>query len=224
MRALVLLSVAVLAVLPFTSALPGPPTITIKIDQSTLRTNASRSNQPVTFTGSVTVAKSPYLGATVSLTSTVDKGWNSSVEPSSMTFTSTAPQTFTCTVTVPGGTPGATDAQLTVNGTVASGIFQNTGTASAMVTIVGTLPPPANQTGNGTNGTKPTNGNNQTGTPTGFVSNQISPGFLGFSNDQWIIISALAVIVVIASVALVSVRRRRKAALDVESVESVEEA
>ena len=223
MRAILLLSMLVLVCLPFSTAYPVP-TVAIKIDQSTLRTNASNANQPVIFTGSVTVTKSAYLSATVTLTGSVDKGWNASIEPASMTFTTTAPQAFTCTVTVPAGTPGATDAQLSVNGTVVSGIFQGLGTATAMITIVGTLPPPANQTGNGTGGTKPGNGTNQTTIPDGLESHLVAEVVLGFTYVQWEMIGSVAVVVLISAGAVVKVRSRRKAALMVECVETAEEA
>jgi len=218
MRALLLLSVLVLVSLPFSAASPVP-TIEIKIDQASQRVNASNTNQSVVFTGSVTITKSAYLSATVTLAGTVDKGWNSSVSPATMTFTSTAPQTFTCTVTVPGGTPGATDAQLTVDGTVVSGIFQDAGTATSMITIVGTLPPPANQTGNGTGGTKPGGGSNTTVIPTGLGSTPVSDVIFGFSYLQWTIIGVVAVVVLVTALAVVKVRRRKNAPLTVESAE-----
>lgn len=218
MRALLLLSIAALVCLPAASALPGVPTIAVRIDQSSLRVNASRSDQPVIFTGSVSITKSPYLSATVTLTGTVNKGWNSSVEPASMTFTTTAPQAFTCTVLVPGGTLGATDAQLSVDGTVVSGIFTNSSAATAMITIMGTLPP-ANQTGNGTGGTKPSNGNNTTILPKGWTTTQVSDGLLGFSWTQLSVVGVVAIIALIAVGVTVKVRRRNNAALTVETVE-----
>jgi hypothetical protein len=220
MRALVLLSVAVLACLPLAGAAPNPvPSLTIKIDQASLSVNASNASQPVTFTGSVTVSKSQYLSATVTLSAAVAAGWNSSVSPSSMTFTTTSPQSFTCTVVVPAATPGGNESQLTVSGTVVSGFLQSGNEATAMVRVVGTLPPPAHQSGNGTGGTKPSGGNNQTSVPTGLVSNPVSAGFLGYSYEQWAYITVAAVAIVVVAGAAVRVRRRRRAPLEVESVE-----
>jgi hypothetical protein len=216
MRALVLLSVAVLACLPLAGAAPNPvPSMTIRIDQSSLAVNASNASQTVTFTGSVSVNKSAYLSASVTLSAAVAAGWNASVAPAAMTFTSTSPQSFSCTVVVPAGTPGGNESQLTVSGTVVSGFLQNTAQATAMIRVTGTLPPPANQTGNGTGGTKPSNGNNQTSVPTGLVSNQLSAGFMGYSYEQWAYIAVAAVAVIVAAAAVVRVRRRRKAVYDV---------
>jgi hypothetical protein len=215
MRALLFLSVAALVCLPLAGASPVP-TIAVRIDQSSLSVNATTNSQPVTFTGSVTITKSAYLSATVTLTAAVDSGWQATVNPVSMTFTTTSPQSFACTVVVPAGTPGGNESQLTVSGTVVSGILQNVAEATAIVKVVGTLPPPANQTGNGTGGTKPSTGDNQTYVPPGLVSKQLSAGFMGYTYEQWGYLSVAAVAVLVAVVAVVRVRRRRKAVYNVD--------
>ena len=216
MRALLFLAVAALVCLPFAGAVPNPvPSMTIRIDQPTLSANASTANQSVTFTGSVSVTKPTYLSATVTLAAAVDSGWQATVNPVSMTFTSTSPQSFACTVVVPAGTPGGNESQLTVSGTVVSGILQSVSEATAMIQVVGKLPPAANQTGNGSGGTKPSTGDNQTYVPPGLVSKTLSEGLLGYSYEQWGYISVAAVAVLVAVVAVVRVRRRRKAVYDV---------
>ena len=215
MRALVLLSAALLVCLPCASASPIP-TITITLDQSSASVNATNFSQPVIFTGSVSVNKSDFLSASVSLTSSVLEGWNSVVSPETMTFTTTTPQSFMCTVEVPAGTAGGTEAQLTVEGTVVSGILQAVSTAQATILVVGTLPPPVNQTGNTTNTTDPTNGGSQNTTIPGFVSNTVAPGFLGFSNDQWMVIGVIAVVVLIGAAVGVRSLRRRRSVYDVD--------
>jgi|GEM_PF-2991459 len=216
MRALVLLSVAMLAGLPFASAAPVP-TMTIQIDQSSLSVNASNSNQTLVFTGSVAVNKSAYLSATVTLSGTAGEGWPVDVSPTYMTFTTTTPQSFSATVMVPGNLTAGLHTDLTVNGVVVSGIFRSTASDSASIEIVG--PPPANQTGNTTNTTKPSTGGSGNTTIPGFVSNPVTAGFLGFSNEQWVIIAVVAVVALAGAAAAMHARRRRKAPLTVEPEE-----
>ena len=220
MRALLVLSIAVLVCLPFAAAAPNPiPSMTIKMDQSSQSVNATTANQSVTFTGSVSISKPTYLSATVTLTGAVDSGWQATVAPASMTFTSTTPQSFAATVVVPGGTAGGNESKLTISGVIVSGFLQSSTTASATILVVGTLPA-TNQTGNNTNGTKP-NGNNQTVIPNGLTTTKGAPGFLGFSYEQWALISVVAVVVLVTVGVYARARRRRRAALEVETVEEV---
>jgi len=221
MRALLVLSIAVLVCLPFAAAAPNPiPSMTIKMDQSSQSVNATTANQSVTFTGSVSISKPTYLSATVTLTGAVDSGWQATVAPASMTFTSTTPQSFAATVVVPGGTAGGNESKLTVSGVIVSGFLQNTGSATAVIKVVGNVPP-ANQTGNNTNGTQPSNGDNQTSINPGVTTTYGAPGMLGFSYEQWGWGIGVAVVVLVAVGVYVRARRRRRAALEVETVEEV---
>jgi len=136
-----------------------------------------------------------------------------------MTFTTTTPQSFAATVVVPAALPAGLTTDLTVNGVIVSGIFQGTDSASATIKIAGTLPPPTNQTGNNT--TKPSNGDNQTVIPNGLTTTKGAPGFLGFSYEQWALISVVAVVVLLTVGVYARARRRRRAALEVETVEEV---
>lgn len=220
MRALLLLAAA-LVCLPGASAIPGVPTVAISLDPSSLSVNASNANQSAVFTGTVSVTKSQYLSATVTLTATVNEGWVATVEPASMTFTTTDPQPYTCKVTVPAATPGGTEAHLIVEGTIQSGLLQNSGEDQAVIQVVGTLP--SNQTGNGTGGTKPTTRDNHTQIAPGISSTSVSPGFLGLSNDQWMVLGVVLVVVVAAAGVAVRIRRRKRAAREAGGAETAEE-
>ena len=218
MRALTLVSLAavILVCLPSASAIGPVPTVSITIDQASETVNATNHNQTVKFTGSVTVTKSAYLSATVTLEATATSGCSATLDPVSMTFTSTTPQTFNCYFVVPGGTPGGNESTLTVSGTVVSGMLQGTDEATAVIKVVGTLPAQPNQSQPGTNTTKPSNGGNSTYIPSGLVSNRLSNGILGYTYEQWGYISAGAVIAILALVAVVRIRRRRNAVYNVD--------
>jgi hypothetical protein len=215
MRALLLVSIAALVCLPFAAANPVP-SMAIKMDQSSLSVNAANASQPVTFTGSVSVNKSAYISATVTLTAAVDSGWQATLSPASMTFTTTTPQSFSCKVVVPAGTPGGNESRLTVSGTVVSGFLQNTATATATIMVTGTLPPPTNQTANGTGGTKPSDGGNQTVVQPGLTTTYGPAGLLGYSYEQWAGIVAVVVVALVAVVIVVRARRRGKAVYTVD--------
>jgi hypothetical protein len=217
MRALLLVSISALVCLPFASALG--PAMTIRIDQSSLSVTAANTNQTVVFTGSVSVNKSSALSATVKLTAAVDSGWPATLDPAAMTFTSTTPQKFTCTVVVPSGTPGGNVSRLTVSGTVVVGILQNVAQATSTIEVKGTLPSPINQTTNGTGGTKPSDGSNQTVVQPGLTTTYGPAGLLGYSYVQWAEIAAGVVVALVVLVVVVKVRRRGKAPLEVESLE-----
>jgi len=59
----------------------------------------------VTITGQMSIDKLPVERCGVSLRSSMDVGWPHQLSPTTAVFTSTTPQSFTCTVVVPQGTP-----------------------------------------------------------------------------------------------------------------------
>jgi uncharacterized membrane protein len=71
----------------------------------------------------------------VTLTSTTDIGWVSQVSPTTAVFTSTTPQSFTCTVVVPQGTANAQYGKLTVNGRAVAGGLQSTAVTEGIIAV-----------------------------------------------------------------------------------------
>jgi len=162
--------------------------------------------------GSCTVDKLPIERATVSLTSSTDVGWVTQISPTTMVFTSTAPQPFTCTVVVPQGTPNMTGT-LVVNGRAVAAGLQSTAEARAVIMNIGPPPyvPPANVTGNGTG---PQGGPvNQTANLTGGngTANAAASGrgFLGLPNDLWMAAAAAVLVLGIAGYAASRARTGR---------------
>jgi hypothetical protein len=203
---------------PVQGAVNPVPVLAIKLDQAmaTVYTNSSAPSI-VVINGSCTVDKLPIERATVTLTSSTDVGWVSQISPTTMVFTSTAPQSFTCTVVVPQGTPNMT-ATLVVDGRAVAGGLQSTTETKALITNIGPPPyvPPANQTGNGTAAqeglaNRTANITDQNGTARAGAT---GGGMLGMPNDLWIATAAVVVVAGIAGYAISAARTRRNSRAD----------
>ncbi len=90
----------------------------------------------VQFTGQMTVDKPPVQRAVVTLESSVDTGWVSSISPSSAVFTSTTPQSFTVTVVVPEKTLSTLTGRLLVRGTMTCSGQTSEATANGTIAVV----------------------------------------------------------------------------------------
>jgi len=187
---------------PAQGAINPVPVLALKLDPSaaTVCTNAS-SPGIFTFNGTCTVDKLPIERATVTLSSSTDVGWATTLSPTTMVFTSTAPQSFTCTVVVPQGTPNMTGTLAVYGRAVAAGL-QSTAETKAVINNIGPPPyvPPANGTGNGT---APAGGPvDQTANLTGGNGTSNIPdsgrGLLGVPNDYWMAAAAAILVVGLA--------------------------
>ena len=219
MRWLLAFCLILTMIIPICQGAVNPvPVLSISLDTPTQMANVTaNSSAMVEFTGHCNVDKLPVERVVVQLTSSVDKGWNAPVDPSQMVFTSTTPQSFTCTVYVPGGTPGGTIGKLTITGTVTAKVLSSTTHTDATISVEG--PAPVNQTGSATNGTKGNAGSNQTANGAGTGSGGGGSGnFLGLGQDQLMMAGAAVFIVIAASVAglYVRIRRARKAVYDID--------
>jgi hypothetical protein len=204
------LSISILG--PADAAINPVPVMALKIEpaMATVYTNSS-SPSIVSFNGTCTVDKLPIERATVSLASSTDVGWVTQISPTTMVFTSTTPQSFTCTVVIPQGTPNMTGT-LKVDGRVVAAGLQSTAETKALITNIGPPPfvPPANETANSTAAAAVTL--NQTGNRTavnGTSGAGPSAGLLGLSNNIWM---AAAVAVLAVGVAGYAASRRPRPA------------
>jgi hypothetical protein len=216
MRAFIWISILAILGLPVVSSIPAPtiPELEIKFDQASSSVNANASSQSVIFTGQVTVTKSPYLKAIVSLQASIDRGWDAVVVPSQMTFTSTDPQPFNCTVDIPPSTPGGMTAHLIINGSISSGIFVNTANATAAIMVTGTLPVSANQSGSGKPGGNQTDTGNSATWGNGSAGKNDIFGQLG--KNALPFTATVVIIILVASVAgYVRIRSKRDAKVQV---------
>ena len=136
MRAALLLSIFLVLLAPFSEgSQPVVPTLTLTIDPPSAYTNSTPSDPVnVSFYGTATVDKLPAERAVVTLGCAVNVGWQAVVTPTEMIFTSTTPQQFNCTVTVPQGTPNMTGA-VTVIGRIAANNLYSTASVSAQITV-----------------------------------------------------------------------------------------
>jgi hypothetical protein len=166
MRGTLLVVVLFLLLAPACSATqPIVPALALTMEPSSA-TVASPPNDTVavTFNGTATVDKAPFVRITVTLQATVGAGWPVSLSPSTMVFTSLSSQPFSCMVSVPQSTPSTTT-NLTVEGKAVGGGFQSQpATATSIITVQGTTG--TNKTG-GTGGTGKTGTNQTTGGGTG---------------------------------------------------------
>lgn len=134
---IVLILGALLLVAPAATASPNPvPVVQIKLDTSNQIAKVSESAQgTVQFSGTVSIDKLPVERVVVTLTTSVDAGWASQCSPSSMLFTSTAPQSFTVTVIVPQATPSNIIGTLKIDGKAVGGGLQGLTNTQAIITV-----------------------------------------------------------------------------------------
>jgi hypothetical protein len=204
------LSISILG--PADAAINPVPVLTLRLEPAMVTVNTNSSSPTIVqFNGTCTVDKMPIERATVTLTSSTDVGWVSQVSPTTMVFTATTPQAFTCTVVIPQGTPNMTGT-LVVNGRAVAAGLQSTAETKALITNIGPPPyvPPANWTANATvpaeNAINRTN--NQTA-ENGTSGAGPSAGLLGLSNNIWM---AAAVAVLAVGVAGYAASRRPRPA------------
>jgi hypothetical protein len=137
MRATVLFIISVLLAPMCEASSPVVPIISLTIDPPSQTVNSSVDQTVVvTFTGDASVQKLPYVKCTVTLTSEVDVGWQSSVTPSQMLFTSSSSQQFTAMVNIPMGTPSMI-ANLTINGRAVANGLQSVTHIKAIIDVHG---------------------------------------------------------------------------------------
>ena len=108
-----------------------------------LRLDAAGQNARVTgsapglvqFTGQAAIDKLPAERCLVTLTASTDTGWAAQVSPSTAVFTSTTPQSFTCTVVVPPGTAGNLTGNLTIRGRADTCGLRSLAGVAAIITV-----------------------------------------------------------------------------------------
>jgi hypothetical protein len=203
--AMVALVLIVLSAQACSATQPIIPVATMTIDPTNVQVT-SQPNQTVSvnFNGTVTVDKLPMARTTVTLSPAVDAGWPVAVSPSTLVFTSESPQTFSCTVSVPGNTSGQST-NLVIDAKCVGNGFQSLSTATAIITVKGSGP--ANQT-KGTGGTGSA-GTNQT-IPGGGPSAGSGAFRLG-PLDMTGLAVVIAVVAAMAASGVFWVRRRRTA-------------
>jgi hypothetical protein len=193
---------------PFSAAAPNPvPAITIHMEPTTTTVNSTSALASAIFNGSVQVDKLQLQTVTVDLASSVENGLAATVEPASMTFTSAEPQNFTCTVTVPKGTPQQST-EVSMIGTGKTMLFTVTESCQCILVILGPAPPRSsgNSTNNSTGGQGGTGNGNQTSANSG---NGGPAGFGGLKYEQLGILAAASILIVVVA-GIVSYRQRAK--------------
>lgn len=145
MRALSAIAIGIILLMPLGSATqPIVPKVTVQLSPPVQNVTVSPTQKgAAVFSGNVTVEKLPFVRMTVTLNSSVDKGWPSSVSPATLAITDSSPHSFGVTVVIPEGTTSSTGT-LTVDAKAVGGGFAVTSTASAMIVVTG--PSAANQT------------------------------------------------------------------------------
>jgi hypothetical protein len=219
MRHLVWLSAVVLVLLPLAGASPNPvPILVIKLDQPSQSVSVNNSSPGIlTFTGNCTVDKLPISRCTVTLTASTDiDAVVNAPSPSTMVFTSSSQQAFTCSVIIPQASTNA-NGTLTITGKAVANGLQSISVANALIFVYDLDPivPPVNQTGNGSAGQA---GTNDTGNNTILpLSTGGAGGWLGIGNEYWM---ALTVVLLLAAVIAAAARaRRNRRAVDVAADE-----
>jgi len=136
--AFMMLLVAMLVLVPTGSqaAVNPVPVLALKLDSANQNARVTESAPGiVTFTGSMSIDKLPVERCVVTMTSSTDIGWVSQVSPTTAVFTSTTPQSFTCTVVVPQGTANAQYGKLVINGRAVAGGLQSTAVTEGIIAV-----------------------------------------------------------------------------------------
>ena len=129
---------ALLVLIPTNSqAAANPvPVLALKLDTAQQAARVTESAPGiVSFTGQATIDKLPVERCVVTLTSSTDIGWVTQVSPSTAVFTATTPQSFTCTVVVPQGTPNSQFGNLIINGRAVAGGLQSLAETKAIISV-----------------------------------------------------------------------------------------
>jgi len=112
------------------------PVLAVKLDSANQDARVTESAPGiVTFTGQMSIDKLPVERCVVTLTSSTDIGWVSQVSPTTAVFTSTTPQSFTCTVVVPQGTANSQYGNLVVNGRAVAGGLQSMAETKGIISV-----------------------------------------------------------------------------------------
>jgi hypothetical protein len=108
----------------------------VKLEASELQARISdREPGTVRFQGRAAVDALPVCRARVELRAYLDIGWKLDIAPSTMVFTSMAPQDFTVTILVPQGTPADMSGNLTVVGRCSLGGFEYLAGTRGTITV-----------------------------------------------------------------------------------------
>ena len=124
--------------IPFHSqaAVNPVPVLAIRLDAADQCARVTESAPGiVTFTGQASIDKLPVESCTVYLNSSTDTGWAALVSPTMTTFTSTSPQSFTCTVIVPPGTDNSEYGNLLIRGRAVAEGLQSTAETRGMIAV-----------------------------------------------------------------------------------------
>ena len=136
--ALAFLTIGCPTMLAFTAraAVNPVPVLAVRLDSANQNARVTESSPGiVTFTGQASIDKLPVEYCVVTLNSSTDIGWISLVSPSTAVFTSTTPQSFTCTVIVPPGTPNSEYGNLVINGRAVAGGMQSAATTKGIIAV-----------------------------------------------------------------------------------------
>ncbi len=110
----------------------------VSIFNDSVALEGNDSDRSVRLAGDVLVDFVYFVTVRVVLSGSTDLGWPVSVEPPSMTFSTSVAQYFNATVTIPGGTYNRS-ATLTVRGnaTIPPGVPEDTASDTAVINVLG---------------------------------------------------------------------------------------
>jgi hypothetical protein len=110
--------------------------LNVDITEGSVEAQVTESNPgTAVFHGTVTVQMPSLRGAQVTLASSTDIGWVSSISPSSFTLDNGQTGSFTVTVIVPQGTPSTQAGNIVVNGRAVANGLQAMDDAQALITV-----------------------------------------------------------------------------------------
>ncbi len=110
--------------------------LNVEITEGSVEATVSETSPgTATFHGTVTVQMPTLRGAQVTLTSSTDIGWVSSISPSTFTLDNGQTGSFTVTVVVPQGTPSTQAGNIVVNGRAVANGLQAMDEAQALITV-----------------------------------------------------------------------------------------
>jgi hypothetical protein len=132
----VLILISILIPASARAAVNPVPVLSVKFDSANQNARVTESAPGiVTFTGQLSIDKLPVDRCIVTLNSSTDIGWASQVSPTTTVFTSTTPQSFSCTVIVPAGTANSQYGNLVVSGLAVAGGYQSTAVTKGIIAV-----------------------------------------------------------------------------------------
>jgi len=121
---------------PADAAVNPTPVLSLKLDSANQNARVTEGAPGIVhFTGQMSIDKLPVDRCVVTLASSTDPGWSSQVSPSTAVFNSTRPQSFTCCVVVPQGTPNSQFGNLTIRGRAVADGLQSTAETRAVISV-----------------------------------------------------------------------------------------